>query len=236
VAQVAVVIPARDEETLMPGCLEAVAVAVDHSPVPVRTIVVLDTCRDRTADVCASFGVETVVVSSENVGRARHAGATRAIGGRTGTGSIWIANTDADSRVAPDWVDQQVRLADDGADVLLGLAEVTFDVPAVVISAHRAGYQDRIRVDGTHHHVHGANLGIRASTYLAAGGFPPLTDHEDQQLVLRARALGDAAVVATTSLVVETSGRRAGRCRHGVARTMADLMAATYPSEVRRPA
>jgi hypothetical protein len=33
-----------------------------------------------------------------------------------------------------------------------------------------------------HHHVHGANLGMSASAYGAAGGFPPLRTHEDVAL------------------------------------------------------
>lgn len=236
IEEVAVVVPARDEEELLPGCLEALAVAVTRSPVPVRTIVVLDDCRDGSAAVCARYDVETLTVGYGNVGRVRAAGIRRAVRSEARPEARWIANTDADSRVAPDWIEEQVRLADEGADAVLGVANVSFGSPVDVLRAHQRGYRQGLRQDGSHAHVHGANFGIRASTYLDAGGFLPLPDHEDRQLLLRLRAMRYPVVVATTTLVVDTSGRAAGRCTEGVARTMARLAADTPLEEVGRPA
>lgn len=224
--KVVVVIPARNEEALLPGCLEALSVAARGSPVPVQTIVVLDSCSDGTAAICAHAPVATVEGAYGNVGLARHAGIVTAVRSRHLAQSVWIANTDADSRVAPDWLHEQVRLANDGADLVLGLANVSFDISASVLRAHQSGYLRRIRTDGSHNHVHGASFGIRASTYFEAGGFPPLTDHEDRQLVLRVRALRYPVVVTTTSLTVETSGRTDGRCQAGVAHSIAQLTSA----------
>ena len=48
-------------------------------------------------------------------------------------------------------------------------------------SRFRMTYQ--INTDGTHPHVHGANLGMRADAYLAAGGWNPLPTAEDHDLV-----------------------------------------------------
>ena len=50
----AVVIPARDEEVLLPACLESVARAVvalatAHPDIETRVLVVLDSCRDGSA-------------------------------------------------------------------------------------------------------------------------------------------------------------------------------------------
>ncbi len=225
IRQVAVVVPARDEETLLPGCLEALGVAVQNSPVPTHAIVVLDTCTDGSADICRQHRVETIEVEFANVGRARHAGVISAIQSAVSASSLWIANTDADSRVTPDWVAEQVRLAEQGADAVLGVTDVTSELQASQLRAHQAAYTRRIGPNGSHSHVHGANLGIRASTYLDAGGFPPLTDHEDRQLVLRVRAMRSPVVVTTTSLCVETSGRTMGRCHNGFARSIANLAA-----------
>ena len=57
-AAVAVVIPARDEEALLPACLDSVADAVhvlgaEHPEIRTRVFVVLDACRDRSAQVVA---------------------------------------------------------------------------------------------------------------------------------------------------------------------------------------
>jgi glycosyltransferase involved in cell wall biosynthesis len=222
IRQVVIVVPARDEQTLLPACLDALAVAAGNAPVPVRTIVVLDSCSDGSADVCRRHRVETIEVAFANVGRARHAGVITAVQGGAPTSTLWIANTDADSRVPPDWVAEQVRLADEGADAVLGLVDVDLDVPAV-LRAHQAAYLRRVHSNGSHDHVHGASLGIRASTYVDAGGFPPLTDHEDRQLVLRLRAMRSPVVITSTALRVRTSGRTEGRCDEGFARSIASL-------------
>lgn len=219
--QVAIVVPARDEQTLLPGCLEALAVATRNAPVPTRTIVVLDSCTDHSYDICRRHRVETIGVAFENVGQARHAGIIRALQRGIPPSALWIANTDADSRVPPDWVAEQVRLADEGADAVLGLVDITHDVPAPLSRAHAAGYRRRVHANGFHEHVHGANLGIRANIYLEAGGFPPLTDHEDRELVLRLRAMHDPVLITSTTVRVQTSGRTEGRCHDGFARAIA---------------
>lgn len=227
IRQVVIVVPACDEEELLEPCLDSLAVASRNSPVPVRTIIVLDSCSDASADICDQRQIETVEVAYANVGRARHAGITRAVESQMPASSVWVANTDADSRVPPNWVTEQVRLGEEGADVVLGLADAQGELAPSLLKAHQAAYERWIRPTGSHGHIHGANLGIRASTYLEAGGFPPLTDHEDRQLVRRVRAMGSALVVSTTTLRVETSGRSEGRCADGFARSIASLGAPT---------
>ncbi len=50
IAAVGVVIPAHDEEDLLPSCLDAVRLAAAPlAGVPVHVIVVADACTDRTA-------------------------------------------------------------------------------------------------------------------------------------------------------------------------------------------
>jgi hypothetical protein len=71
----------------------------------------------------------------------------------------------------------------------------------------------RTRAD-QHPHVHGANLGFRASAYLRAGGFPALPTAEDQALV-EALAAGGCRVLRTRALPVVTSARRDSRAPDG---------------------
>ena len=78
---------------------------------------------------------------------------------------------------------------------------------------------------GPHPHVHGANLGIRASAYLAAGGFRPLRTAEDHALLAAATEAG-CPVVQASDITVQTSGRRQARAPLGFShllRTLAPL-------------
>jgi hypothetical protein len=65
-----------------------------------------------------------------------------------------------------------------------------------------------------HPHVHGANLGFRASAYLRASGFPALPTAEDHALVA-ALAAGGCRVLRTRALPVVTSARRDSRAPDG---------------------
>ena len=70
--------------------------------------------------------------------------------------------------------------------------------------------------------MHGANLGVRADAYLAAGGHPRLATGEDVALVRSLEALG-ARLLRTAVDPVLTSGRRVGRAPDGVAGDLAAL-------------
>ena len=69
-----------------------------------------------------------------------------------------------------------------------------------------AHYVDR---DG-HRHVHGANLGVSRTAYLAAGGFRDLIVGEDVALVASLMESG-ARIAWTAAPRVETSARRQSR-------------------------
>ena len=220
VSRILVVVPARNEELLLPACLAALERASARAAVPVHVEVVLDDCTDGTAEVAAHWpGVHVLTVRHRCVGRARADGASSALAGFTDEdpASLWLAHTDADSSVPAHWLSHQLELADDGADLVLGTVEPRGGAatPATV-SAWQALYAGAPPGDRGHQHVHGANLGIRASTYLAAGGFPPEPAHEDRLLVDRVTALADAVAIATIGAPVRTSDRLDGRVRRGV--------------------
>jgi cellulose synthase/poly-beta-1,6-N-acetylglucosamine synthase-like glycosyltransferase len=132
---------------------------------------------------------------------------------------VWIANTDADSRVGDDWISHHLHLASRGFCGVAGIVRVTsiegHDESAV--SEFLAGYA--IYEDGTHPHVHGANLGIRADAYLDAGGWSDVTVAEDHCLWSRVRSRG-WLTVASVGSVVFTSGRLHGRATDGFADTL----------------
>ena len=87
-----------------------------------------------------------------------------------------------------------------------------------------AAWRLRHRLADGHPHVHGANLGVRGDTYLAAGGFRNVAAHEDVLLRDAVRALG-GIVVSTGSGPVLTSGRQRGRAPAGLAHYLRELNA-----------
>ncbi len=221
---VVVVVPAHDEEELLPGALGALAEArrtVTGGGGPtVDVVVVADACRDSTAAVARSAGVRVVEVVLRSVGRARAAGVADGLDRlrHLPPERVWVATTDADSMVPPGWLAHQVALADAGADLVLGTVDVQdwSQHPPQVEGRWRAAYEAR---DG-HRHVHGANAGARADAYLEAGGFAAVDREEDVAL---AAALSHRRVVRTGVLPVVTSARHRGRAPGGFAGHLALL-------------
>lgn len=201
------VIPAHDERDRIRACVHSVLAAARRSGVPVAVRVVLDSCTDGTGALVPA-GAELRAVAVRNVGAARAAGADPA----DGAADVWLAHTDADTVVGPDWLRNQIAHADAGADAVAGTIAVADwgDRPPEVRHRHEAAY-----VDGAgHRHIHGANFGVRGSAYAVAGGFRPLPESEDVDLVERLIAAG-AAVAWAAGCPVVTSARESRRTGGG---------------------
>jgi glycosyltransferase involved in cell wall biosynthesis len=226
--RIAVVVPAHDEEQVIGSALDALrdAATVVAPHVETTVVVVANGCTDRTSVLARAHGASVVEVASPNVGAARAAGFAWVLDRREGrVDGLWLASTDADSRVRPDWLATQVHLADRGADAYLGTvalergARSTF---AAWISEYEASFETPTR----HGHVHGAAMGMRAEIYRSAGGFRPLEHSEDVDLVTRLVA-GGARIAWDATCPVTTSSRLAARAPSGVAR---DLELSLEPS------
>jgi glycosyltransferase involved in cell wall biosynthesis len=225
---VGVVVPAHDEQDLLPACLASLRRAAQAlRGARVHLVVVADACRDRTADVARQGGAAVVTTSARSVGAARAAG-VREVLRRTGhldPADVWLATTDADTVVPARWLREQARYGDQGWDAVAGTVRV----------ADWSGYQPDMRSlfrkrygagPGPHAHVHGANLGFRAAAYLRAGGFPDVPTAEDHALVAALAAAG-GRVRRTRALTVVTSARREARAPHGFSHYLAQLDAAS---------
>lgn len=246
---VAVVVPARDEETLLPACLDSIShaaarLALAHPDIEARVFVVLDSCRDGTeavvaarADatdvtavaasvecravtasvecraVAASVEFTAVAVQAGCVGAARSAGVDAAAEWAGSAGSLWVANTDADSEVPGDWLLGQVAAATAGHELVVGTVH---PLPGDLSAAELATWWSRHSLNDGHDHVHGANLGFSLAAYRSVGGFLPLQVHEDVCLVAALREAGVSAI-APGGLGVRTSGRRRARAPDGFA-------------------
>lgn len=223
VAAIVVVVPAHDEEAHLGACLAAIANAITHPDldgVGVHVVVALDACRDASAAVAAAASPDAVLVrlAARSPGRARRAGAAAGLARtRAAPASTWVATTDADSEVPPGWLAAQLRLANLGWDGVAGTVEVG-DWDGHHIRVRRTYTRllaSRLRPGGEHTHVYGANLGVRASAYLAAGGFPRVALAEEVELWARLAATGHR-LLQTSEVVVTTSGRRDPRAVGGL--------------------
>lgn len=219
----AVVVPAHDEESLLPAALDSVAAAAGHpelEDVHMLTVVVADLCRDRTAQVARRAGAMIVTTAWRSPGRARAAGADRAMEVLADLGvpasEAWLAATDADSRVPPHWLAFHRKRALEGWDAVVG----TVDLPDSPLAArHRLLYEatrPQAGVAWRHPHVHGANLGVTATAYVDAGGFPPLDVGEDRAIVDALERQG-RRVLRTADIPVLTSPRLHARAAGGFA-------------------
>jgi glycosyltransferase involved in cell wall biosynthesis len=240
---VVVVVPAHNEAQLIGACLRSIRRAarrVRHLA-HVQIIVVADHCSDETATVARrslrgqrrSLVIEVQVASA---GSARRAGVDAALAALAANGapaeSMWVANTDADSRVPADWLVVQLAAASSGIGAIAGIVRLDND------STYSRQLQDvfdmsyTIRGDGTHDHVHGANLGLRGDLYVSAGGWPAgIATGEDHDLWNRVRHLKAAATLSTADLFVHTSTRRHARAPSGFAANLVnhDLALAVRP-------
>jgi len=196
---IGVVIPVHNEAALLADCLEAIHRAardprLDREPVDV--VVVLDACTDRSQAVAARHGAQVVSLDALCVGAARGLGASFALD----SGARWIAFTDADTIVPPDWLAMQLAAE---ADATCGPVWIED------WSAHPYGVRERFL---QHYgavgepHIHGANLGISAAAYRRTGGFSPLLRGEDSALVTALVARG-AQLAWNASPRVTTSAR-----------------------------
>lgn len=231
IRQMTVVIPARDEAASLARCLVAIddALAALPSGITRACVVVLDSCRDDSIRVVNDSARYLRTAPTVLQTTAACAGATRDLGTRVALDlarhdlrHVWLANTDADTVVPSDWLTVQLDLANHGADAVAGIVDLDADVDERLRRAFGASYT--LGHDGTHRHVHGANLGVRADLLQHVGGWRHRRTGEDHDLWKRLLSAGRC--VSTTTSVVRTSGRLAGRAPAGFA---ADLAAIAEP-------
>ena len=222
----AILVPARNEQALLPRCLRSIAEARAALPASVTSDIVLvaDCCTDRTAALAREIlGPHGAVVCAEagSVGAARALAAGTALArSHVSPDRCWLANTDADCEVPRDWLLLQLHFAARGFRAIAGIIDVDHFLEHDPAVEGRFRHTYPIHSDGTHPHVHGANLGVRADAYLQAGGWPALATAEDHDLWRRLEVHRHPRL-SEASLRVLTSGRRTGRAPNGFADALA---------------
>ena len=155
----------------------------------------------------------------------------------SGTFDGVILTTDADSRVAADWVARNQAAIAAGVDAVAGrIALDETDAARLPAALHARGALEgayealltelEARIDPVRHDpwprhwtTSGATLAVRLATYRQVGGMPPLAVGEDKAFVSSLLS-SDARVRHDPDIAVVTSGRLDGRAPGGAADTM----------------
>jgi glycosyltransferase involved in cell wall biosynthesis len=228
---VGVVIPVHNEQELLGSALASLTDAFDqlsHGELAMSAAVVLDACSDASEEITRQWQstlarrrrpLEIIIVMStaKNVGHARALGcdALLARWSRLNPARIWLATTDADSRVPTDWLATQVIQHETGVDHWSGRVSVD----------DWWGHHDETRLRWQNEYerefqpIHGASLGFNAAAYLAAGGFALLETGEDRALH-RALVAHGALSYFDSAVRVVTSARRRARAPMGFAHAL----------------
>jgi len=206
--KIGVVIPAHNEEHYLSACLQSIQVAMDNvHGYEVEAIVVLDNCTDQSRFIVQSHQINWIECNYACVGKARDLGIRHLIE----RGVTWIACTDADSVVSPDWLLHQIQ--HQPTDAICGT--VTLDDFSHLSVARQQKYLAHYQDQMNHQHIHGANLSFSAEVYLLVGGFEPISCHEDISLIEKIKSL--SYKITWSNLVrVTTSSRLNGRAPQGL--------------------
>ena len=216
IGAVGVVLPVNDEEKLLPAALQAIEVAVDalSTSISTQVVVVLDCCGDASSAIAhrwgARFGALVIQRRCRSVGQARRAGSLALLSrwAEKDPERIWLATTDADSRVPPHWLTVQLEAHARGTDMWAGRVRVAEKTPSLQRWTERYSAEPDP--------VHGANLGFSASAYTLLGGFGGMRSGEDRDLHRRAAARG-FRITYDLRAPVTTSSRQEGRAPEGFA-------------------
>ena len=241
--RVSVVVPARDEEDLVAGCLRALATQQDVSSEEYEVLLVLDRCSDGTerqarevADEYPLLRLHFLDGPGKGAGHARRVGMESACErllslGREGG---LISSTDADTVVAPDWLAAQLSAAERGARAIGGRIELPEEakLPDEVSQwraeqghkRHRDLLEDLETTQESparteHWQFSGASLALTAATYREIGGLEPRAALEDEYLerVLHQRSI---PIERPLSVRVVTSDRLSGRAHRGLSQDL----------------
>jgi glycosyltransferase involved in cell wall biosynthesis len=238
-----VAIPAKNEAALLGGCLEALAAAragrVDDA------VICLNNCNDGSAgflsrvapDLPFAVHVLDVVLPPDRAcaGVARRLAMDRAavLAGPRGV----VLTTDADGRVAPDWLAVNLAAIRAGADAVAGRAEIEPEGAALIpphlhaLDARECAYAallDEIAalVDPDphdpwprHDEHSGASIAVTVAAYRRAGGLPPVRLAEDRAFFDALRRV-DAKIRHDPAARVVVSARIDGRAAGGMADTI----------------
>lgn len=215
---IGIVIPAHNEAHDLRACLAAIQQSIQLLQLSqereARVLVVLDNCSDDSLAIVKAAGVAYLSCHFSCVGQTRDFGIRHMIG----LGATWIACTDADSCVDPQWLLQQCM--HQPTDAICGVVQI--DNWHTLSSDTQKQYLNHYQDCMDHRHIHGANLSFSSSAYIQAGGFKALSCHEDVNLVERMQTM-NLKIVWSNLVRVTTSSRLDARAPEGFASFLQQL-------------
>ena len=125
ILRVSFIVPAWNEELLLPRALEAIHRAARHAELDYEVIVSDDASTDRTPDIALAHGARVVTCNNRQIG------ATRNCGARVAEGNL-LFFVDADTLVTPETIRGAVEAVENGATY--GGADITWDGPIPFMS------------------------------------------------------------------------------------------------------
>jgi glycosyltransferase involved in cell wall biosynthesis len=203
--KVSVVIPAYNEEKLLPLCLESLK---RQTVRPDEVIVVDNNSVDKTAEIAKSYGATVIREKKQGMSFARNAGFDAAKYGI-------IARCDADSILRPEWIERIknnferkkiVALSGPGLFYDLGKNKTLKKIPKLV---HTAVFFKSSRVILGHNILFGSNYALTKDVWLKAKNEVCIDDanvHEDMDMAVHLSKYGK--ICYDRKLVVEISARR----------------------------
>jgi cellulose synthase/poly-beta-1,6-N-acetylglucosamine synthase-like glycosyltransferase len=245
--RIAVAIPAQNESNYILACLRSLdALHLDARVRSLNVLVLANNCVDDTAALARRFaphGPMSVIVeeaalepSRANAGWARRL-AFDAAARRLRRPSDLLLCTDADTRVARDWLTRTLDYLDEGYDAVAGFARLdprelrVMDMPCRRRLSSIRRYLDAVdylkgrRLDDEpwprHFYEGGASMALTLGAYRRIGGAPTPPVSEDKALFERLRAAG-CRIRHPKDVRVLTSCRLEGRAPGGAADTLAD--------------
>jgi GT2 family glycosyltransferase len=250
--RIAVAIPACNEADRIPECVGRLLRQAGRGPDVV--VVLANNCTDETAGCLRdAFGADPRLDLREvslpkpyaHVGWARRLAMDAAADALVRSDDV-VLTTDADTLVAPDWIEANIRALKGGCDAVAGAAYLMRRERDQLAPLHRR----RVLAAGKyftalaylraeqappddpwprHDYEGGASIALRLDTYRAIGGSPVLPTGEDKALFDAVRALG-GRVRHAPDVRVFTSCRLMGRATGGAADTL-DLWGALPADE-----
>ncbi len=239
--RVVVVIPVKDEAERIAACLAALAGQEEFDFAELLVILLLNNCRDATADQVRALAGELpfalALLEVELPAPYANAGWARRLGMEAAADAVaadgLILTTDADTLVEVDWIAANRREIEAGVDAVAGYVEAhpveLMELPFAILERGKLEweYQQLVaemvaRVDPEphdpwprHNQNCGASAAITAATYRRIGGLPPRAVGEDRALFEMVRRV-DGRIRHSLNVQVVTSARTDGRALGGL--------------------
>lgn len=208
--RISFVVPAYNEEVLLPACVEAILAEVDRAGIEAELIVVNNASTDRTVEVALKFP-RVILVQQPIKGLVQ----ARSAGFAVCSGEL-VANIDADTLIPRGWLDRVLyEFAKDPELVTVSGPYDYYDVPFRIRAAARlfylvgyATYSFNRYVLRVGSMVQGGNFILKREALVQAGGFDEKFTFygEDTDIARRMSQVG--RVKFTWALMAKSSGRR----------------------------